>query len=330
MTTTIKSPPLATDRHLRRYEDVRGLLPDVNNPSPIVRLGSVPPSGRVETYLKLEWLNPFGSLKDRTAAYLLAGLAARGELDGREVVEASSGNTAIALAALAALYGTRLTTTIPDGVPHEKKVILRMLGAEVWETPDDLCPVDHPKDGAIALARSLAASENGERFVATEQYENEDNVRAHYETTGPEIWRQTEGRVRWFIAGYGTTGTLTGVGRYLKEKNPEVRIVGVEPQPGHRLPGLKSFVEAKVPGLLDRSVIDQTVVVADDDAYRVTKDIWRKEALMVGPSTGAVVHAASQVDPEPDDVIVAISADSGIKYTSYFEEILGDEGRPTI
>ncbi|MEX1037839.1 MAG: cysteine synthase family protein [Acidimicrobiia bacterium] len=328
--TTITNTQLHTDHGLRRYDDVRGLLPDADNPSPIVRLNHVDPAATAETYLKLEWLNPFGSVKDRTAAYLLAGLAERGELDGKEIVEASSGNTAIALAALAALSGTRLTATIPDGVPEEKKVILRMLGAEVWETPDDLCPVDHPKDGAIALARSLAASEGGNRFVATEQYENQDNIRAHYETTGPEIWAQTEGRVGWFIAGYGTTGTLVGAGKYLKERNPDVRVVGVEPEPGHRLPGLKSFKEARVPGLLNASLIDRSIVVGDEDAYRVTKDLWRREALMVGPSTGAVVHAATQINARPDDVIVAISADSGIKYTSYFGEILGNEGTPTI
>lgn len=331
MTTRSQVPTLSTDRALRRFDDIRAMLPDVDNPSPVVRLNHFLPAARYETYLKLEWLNPFGSLKDRTAAYLLAGLIERGELEGREIVEASSGNTAIALAALAGLAGSRLTTTIPDGVPEEKKVILRMLGAEVWETPDDLCPVDHPKDGAIALARSLAASENGERFVATEQYENLDNVKAHYETTGPEIWGQTEGRVRWFFAGYGTTGTLTGVGRFLKEQDPSIRIVGVEPEPGHRLPGLKSFKEARVPALLDGSVIDRTVVVGDYDAYRVTKELWRQEALMVGPSTGAVVSAISQTtDIDPDDVIVAISADSGMKYTSYFEEILGDDGRPSL
>jgi cysteine synthase len=205
-----------------------------------------------------------------------------------------------------------------------------MLGAEVWETPDDLCPVEHPKDGAIALARSLAASEGGTRFVATDQYENVDNIRAHYETTGPEVWAQTEGRVDWFIAGYGTTGTLVGAGKYLKERNPDVRIVGVEPEPGHRLPGLKSFKEAKVPALLDAALVDHSVVVGDEDAYRVTKELWRREALMVGPSTGAVVHAASQLDTTHGDVIVAISADSGMKYTSYFGEILGDEGTPAI
>lgn len=330
MTTTDWRTGLGTDPGMRRFTDVRELLPDVDNPSPMVRLNRVAPADRLDTYLKLEWLNPFGSVKDRTAAYLLAGLRERGELRDREVVEASSGNTAIALAALAALTGTRLTTTIPDGVPEEKKTILRMLGAEVWETPDDLCPVDHPKDGAIALARSLAASEEGQRFAHTSQYENQDNVRAHYETTGPEIWRQTEGKVRWFIAGYGTAGTITGVGAFLKEQDPSVQIVGIEPEPGHRLPGLKSFKEAKVPGILNRDVIDETIVVNDEDAYRKTKEIWRNEALMVGPSTGAVVHAATEIDADPGDVVVAISADSGIKYTTYFEEILGDEGKPAI
>jgi cysteine synthase len=267
-------------------------------------------------------------VKDRTAAYLIDGLARRGELKGRELVEASSGNTAIALAALAALSGTRLTTTIPDGVPEEKKVILRMLGAEVWETPDDLCPVDNPKDGAIALARALAASEGGTRYAATRQYESEDNVTAHYATTGPEVWRQTGGRVRWLVAALGTTGTLVGAGRYLKEKDPSIRIVGVEPEPGHRLPGMKSFAEASIPAIFDPKAVDHQVVVSDDDAYRVTKEIWREEALMVGPSTGAVVHAVSTLSLEPGDVVVAISADSGVKYTSYFEDILGEEGRP--
>lgn len=321
---------LGTDSAVRRYQDVRELLPDVDNPSPLLRLNHVTPAERLDLYLKLEWLNPFGSLKDRTAAYLLAGLHERGELDGRELVEASSGNTAIALAALAALTGIKLTTTIPEGVPEEKKVILRMLGAEVWETPDDLCPVDLPKDGAIALARSLAAVDDGKRYVWANQYENPDNVRAHYETTGPEIWRQTEGRVRWFIAGFGTTGTITGVGRYLKEQDATVQIVGVEPQPGHRLPGLKSFAEAREPGILDWAVVDHRITVDDEAAYAVTKEIWRREGLTVGPSTGAVVHAAGLIDARPGDLLVAISADSGLKYTSYLAEILGDEGLPRL
>lgn len=320
MTTTHRS----TDRALRRYESVSDLLPDVDNPTPLVRIGAV---RDLEIYLKLEWLNPFGSIKDRTAARLLAGMEERGELDLPEIVEPSSGNTAIALAALAAPRGKKLTVTIPDGVPEEKKVILRMLGAEVWETPDDLCPVDNPKDGAIALARALAASEGGMRYAMPNQYANPDNVAAHYETTGPEIWRQTEGRVRVFLAGFGTCGTITGVGRYLKEQDPSIRIVAIEPQRGHRLPGLKSFEEASEPSILDRSVIDEVVRVDDEPAYAETKRIWREEGLMVGPSTGAIVHAARSLDGE--GIAVGVSPDSGVKYTSYFAEMLGDEGLPT-
>lgn len=328
--TSITRRGLGTDLSTRRVDDVRDLLPNVDNPSPLVRVNRVLAERDLDLYLKLEWLNPFGSIKDRTAAFLIDGLERRGLLSGRELVEASSGNTAIALAALAALSGTRLTTTIPDGVPEEKKIILRMLGAEVWETPDDLCPVDNPKDGAIALARALAASEDGTRYAATRQYENEDNTAAHYETTGPEIWRQTEGRVRWFVAAYGTTGTVVGAGRYLKERHPSVRVVGVEPEPGHRLPGMKSFDEASEPRIFDRSVVDHDIVVSDEEAYETTKQLWRAEALMVGPSTGAVVAAIRQIPVEHGDLVVAISADSGIKYTSYFEEILGEEGRPRI
>jgi cysteine synthase B len=328
MTTTYQAQ-LGTDQSLRRYEDVRALLPDVDNPSPLVRLQHVI-SPDIEAYLKLEWLNPFGSIKDRTAASIVGGLRRRGELDGQELVEASSGNTGIALAALAALDGTRLTVTIPDGVPEEKKVILRMLGAEVWETPDDLCPVDLPKDGAIALARSLAASEGGERYVLADQYRNLDNVDAHYVTTGPEIWRQTEGRVRWFVTGLGTGGTVTGVGRFLKERDPTINVIAIEPQPGHRIPGLKSLAEAKTPEIVDFSVIDEVVRVDDDPAYDATVRLWREEALIVGPSTGAVVAGMTQLPIPSGDLAVGISADSGIKYTGYLASLLGDEGLPRI
>lgn len=325
--TTIR---LQSDRAVRRYDDILEMLPDLDDPTPLVRLNRVLQPTRAATYLKLEWLGPFGSVKDRAARYLLEGLAARGELENREVVEASSGNTAIALAAIGALRGLRVTATIPQGVPEEKKTILRMLGAEVWETPDELCPVDHPSDGAIALARSLAASEEGSRYVMANQYENEDNVKAHYETTGPEVWAQTDGTVRCFVAGLGTMGTLTGAGRFLKDQDPEIRVVAVEPQPGHRLPGMKNLEEAKEPGIADWSVIDEVVRVDDGPAYEMTKRLWRQEALMVGPSTGAVVAAVQTLNLARDEVVVAISADSGHKYTSYFEEILGNEGRPQI
>ncbi|MBU0719144.1 MAG: pyridoxal-phosphate dependent enzyme, partial [Planctomycetes bacterium] len=145
-----KNGELRSDPALRRYEDVRELIASTAEPTPLLRLRRTIPNGASSLFLKLEWFNPFGSIKDRTALYLLKGMEERGELDGKELVEPTSGNTGIALAALAAIMGKRLTVTVPDGVPEEKKLIMRMLGAEVWPTPDDLCPVDHPKDGAIA------------------------------------------------------------------------------------------------------------------------------------------------------------------------------------
>ena len=324
---------LGTSAALRRYEDIRELLPDVDNPTPLVGISRMMPSRSIDLYLKLEWLNPFGSIKDRAARAMLEGLDERGELDGADLVEPSSGNTGIALAALATLSDTKLIVTIPDGVPDEKKTLLRMLGAEIWPTPDELCPVDHPSDGAIALARAVAASAtspSGNRYVMPNQYENPDNVRAHYETTGPEIWRQTGGEVRYFFAGFGTCGTITGVGRYLKERNPDIEVVAVEPQPGHRLPGMKNFQEAAEPAILDWSVVDHVVRVDDDAAYDTTKRLFREEALIVGPTTGAIVHAAEEFGAGRRGIAVGVSPDGGHKYTTYFEELLGDEGLPQL
>ncbi|MEK7757278.1 MAG: pyridoxal-phosphate dependent enzyme, partial [Planctomycetota bacterium] len=206
-----------------------------------------------------------------------------------------------------------------------------MLGAEVWPTPDDLCPVDHPKDGAIALAHSMVESEDGRsRYAMPNQYENPDNVRAHYETTGPEIWKQTEGRVEYLFAGFGTCGTITGAGRFLKEQNAGVQVIAIEPQKGHRLPGLKNLQESKTPAILDRSLIDHVIRVEDGPAYAMTKRLFREEGLIVGPSTGAIVHAAAEFGRSNEGLAVAVSPDSGFKYASYFADILGDEGNPQV
>ncbi len=314
---------------MRRYDDIRELIASPENPTPLLRVNRLVPDGEFELYLKLEWFNPFGSIKDRTALFMLRGLAERGDLDDKQLVEPTSGNTGIALAALAAVMGKKLTVTIPEGVPEEKKLLLRMLGAEVWPTPDDLCPVDHPRDGAIALAHSFVDSEaNAGQYVMPNQYENPDNVKAHYETTGPEIWNQTEGKLRYFFAGLGTCGTITGVGRYLKEMNPQIEVIAIEPQKGHRLPGLKNLEESKPPGILDRSVIDRVVRVDDGPAYDMTKRLFREEGLIVGPSTGAMVHAAIEFGRQKEGLAVAISPDSGFKYASFFADVLGDEGKP--
>jgi len=329
----VRTPPslrdrvagLGTDAARRRYVDVRDLIARPENPTPLVCLSRVVAPG-AQVFLKLEWMNPFGSIKDRTAKYLLDGMRARGELVGRELVEATSGNTGIALAALAALEGIPLTVTIPSGVPEEKLVLLRMLGATVMPTPDDLCPVDNPRDGAIALARAVAESPaHRGRYAMPDQYANPDNVRAHYETTGPEIWEQTEGRVRVFAAGYGTCGTITGVAKFLKERDRTIRIVAVEPQRGHRLPGLKNLQEAKAPAILDRSLIDDVVRVDDGPAYAMAKRLFREEGLIVGPSTGAIVHAIASLGPGAG-LAVGVSPDGGQKYASFYADYLGSEG----
>jgi cysteine synthase A/cysteine synthase B len=313
-----------TDTKLRRFDSVADLIGNAEDPTPLVRLSRVAPAGS-NVSVKLEWMNPFGSIKDRTAKYLLEGMKKRGELEGKQLVEPSSGNTGIALAALANTLGVPTTVAIPDQVPEEKQALLRLLGATVWPTPDNMCPIDHPKDGAIALAKAIAKKPG---YAMPNQYANPDNVRAHYETTGPEIWRQTEGKVRAVIAGYGTCGTLTGIGKFLKEKDPTIQIVAIEPVKGHRLPGLKNLQEAKIPEILDRSLIDETVSVDDETAYRMAIRLAREESLLVGPSTGAIVAAALGLAIREPGPIVAISPDSAFKYVSYFADWIGSDGRP--
>jgi cysteine synthase len=313
------------------FDDVSQLIGSRENPTPLVRLRRLAPAGSGEIFAKLEWMNPFGSIKDRTARYLIEGLRQRAELADKSIVEPTSGNTGIALAALSNLAGVPCTITIPSGAPEEKIALLRLLGAEVWPTPDDLCPIDHPKDGAIALARTFVTAEaTKDRYVMPNQYENPDNVRAHYETTGPEIWEQTRGEVTHFFAGFGTCGTITGVAKFLKEKNPAVRIVAIEPEKGHRLSGLKNFQESKKPGILDESLIDKTVRVPDDPAYETMIRLAREESLLVGPSTGAIVWAALQEALPADATAVCISPDNAFKYASFFAERVAGDGVPTV
>lgn len=313
------------------FDDVSQLIGSRVNPTPMVRLARIAPPEGGTLFAKLEWMNPFGSIKDRTARYLLEGLRSSGRLAGRKIVEPTSGNTGIALAALSNLAGIPCTITIPSGAPEEKIALLRLLGAEVWPTPDDLCPIDHPKDGAIALARSFVTGEaTKDRYVMPNQYENPDNVRAHYETTGPEIWDQTQGNVTHFFAGYGTCGTITGTAKFLKERNPAVRVIAIEPEKGHRLSGLKNFQESHKPGILDESLIDRTVRVPDAPAYETAIRLAREESLLVGPSTGAIVWAALQENLPKKAVAVCISPDNAFKYLSFFTDRISNDGVPQV
>ena len=226
------------NHNLRVYDNIIDLIASPENPTPMIKIGEkINPNKDFPIYLKLERYNPFGSIKDRIALSMLKGLEVK---EGQSLAEPSSGNTGIALAALANAMGIPIEIAVPERIPQEKKTILRLLGVNtLWEADDKLCPL-FPNEGARGLVSAMLKSKGGEKYVSPNQYENELNVQAHYETTGPEIWKQTQGRIDYFFAGFGTCGTITGVGRYLKEQKPSVKIIGIEPaQTDHNLPGMK-------------------------------------------------------------------------------------------
>jgi cysteine synthase len=242
------------------------------------------------------------------------------------LTEPTAGNTGIALAALANAQGTRIELALPEGTPESKKALLRFLGAELLEVDDELCPL-FPTEGARGVVKSLVESKafNG-RYVSPNQYENELNVEAHYRTTGPEIWNQTAGKVDYFFAAFGTCGTITGVAKYLKQRNPGVKIIGVEPATRqHRLSGIKKISDLPPehqPKILDYSLIDDIIAVADDDAFEAGVRLARSEGIMVGPTTGACLHAAQVYGADKRGLAVVISPDDATKYISAYSEYL--------
>ena len=295
--------------------------------TPLIPLANVG-SGALKLYAKLEWYNPFGSLKDRPAYWMIQAAERQGLLRRGEsiVIEPTSGNTGVALAGICSALGYQLEVIVPKRVSQETKAILRALGAKLLEADDDLCPrVGAGTDQAIALANAIVKGRPGKYFMPN-QYENEANFRAHYETTGPEIWRETNGKITHFITGMGTGGTITGVSTYLKEQNPSVKVVGVQPQKNHHLQGLRNLDESLMPDLLKRrvSVVDEKVTVSDAEAFSAISLAARKENLFLGPSSGATLSAAlSLVDRVRDGeggVAVVIFGDSGHKYWSIFDE----------
>jgi cysteine synthase len=311
-------------RDNRVYDSIVDLAPNPDNPTPMVRLSErTNPHADFDVLLKLEGMNPFGSIKDRTALYMLRGLKLEAD---QALVEPSAGNTGIALAAMANAQGTPIEIAVPDGTPEEKKALLRFLGAELIEVEDELCPL-FPTEGARGVVKSMVESEAyGGKYVSPNQYESELNVEAHYRTTGPEIWKQTNGEIGYFFAGIGTGGTLSGAGRFLKEKNPNIRIIGVEPASRHHeLSGLKRVTglpDEHFPKILDKSLLDDLISVTDEEAYRAGIEVARKEGIMVGPTTGALVHAALHAEGRKNGRAVLISADNAAKYVSTYAQYL--------
>ena len=306
------------------YDSIVELAPSPDNPTPMVRLSARSnPHAGYDVLLKLEGMNPFGSIKDRTALYMLQGL----QLEADQIlVEPSAGNTGVALAAMANAQNTPIEIAVPDGAPEEQKTLLRILGAELIEVDDELCPV-FPSEGARGVVKSMVESEAyGGKYVSPNQYESELNVEAHYRTTGPEIWKQTNGEIDYFFAGIGTGGTISGVGRYLKEKNPNIKIIGVEPASRqHRLSGLKRITglpDEHYPKILDPNLLDGLISVTDEEAFNAGIEVARKEGIMVGPTTGAVIHAALHADLPKNGRAVLISADNAVKYVSAYSEFL--------
>lgn len=284
----------------------------------VARIGNTPllplpsPSSAVRILGKAEWMNPGGSVKDRAAWSIVRGGLRAGDLPGRRLLDASSGNTAIAYAMLGAAAGFGVTICLPGNASRERATTLTAYGAEL-ELTDPL----EGTDGAIRRAAELAEGEP-ERLWYADQYGNDDNWRAHYEGTGPEIWRQTRGAITHFVAGLGTTGTLVGAGRRLRELSPDVRIVGVEPAtPLHGLEGLKHLATARVPAIWDPSVPDERLAVETEEAQERAVRLAREAGLFVGPSSGAAYAAALRVAEGLErGTVVTVLPDGGDRYLS--------------
>ena len=305
------------DHQTRVYNDIFEMLPDEENPSPMVRINRMNPSPGFRLYAKLEWMNPFGSVKDRAAWAMLRELEKRGELgQGRGIVEPTSGNTGISLAAMARARGHHMRAVVPNKVPLEKKLLLKIAGAELDVVSDELCPAPGLGDGSINLAKAHAKAQSA-KYAMPNQYENEYNVQAHLHTTGPEIWRQTEGQITHLFLSLGTCGTVTGTGSFLRSKKPDVKIIAIQPTEGHDVPGLRNVNQLGVSKLFDASLIDDIVEVDFRFAYTRALELCQTEGLLAGPSSGLIYEGAREIIlRDKAGFGVMIFPDNIFKYTS--------------
>lgn len=296
--------------------DRRSSVIDLIGNTPLLRLARIAPElpQGVELYAKAEWYNPGGSVKDRPALYMIREGERSGQLrPGMRIADATSGNTGIAYATIGAALGYRVTLAMPDNASVARKRILTALGAELI-----LTDAMEGSDGSIRAIRALVA-EQPEHFFYPDQYNNPANVQSHYETTGAEIWAQTDGRVTHFVAALGTCGTFVGAGRRLRAENPHTRLLAVQPDgPYHALEGVKHLPTTElVPGIYDPTLQDQVIEVGSEEAFEVVRTLARTEGLMVGISAGANVAAALRVARELEQgVVVTILCDGAAKYLS--------------
>ena len=297
------------------------ILESIGN-TPIVSLEKLNPNPRVKVFAKLEGSNPGGSVKDRIAYYMIKDAEESGELKpGDTILEPTSGNTGIGIAMVAAAKGYKVKLVMPECVSVERRKTLEAFGAELV-----LSPGDQKTDGAINLAHKIYAASNQGYFMPN-QFDNLSNIKAHYETTGVEVYEQTNREISHFVAGMGTSGTLMGTGKRLKEYDASIQIIAAEPILGHKIQGLKNMAEAIVPAIFDSSKLDEKHVVEDDAAFEMTRRLALEEGLFMGMSSGAAIYVALKKARElKDGTIVVILPDRGDRYlsTSLFASVCAE------
>lgn len=286
-----------------------GILELVGN-TPLVELTKLNPNKNVTIYGKLEGNNPGGSVKDRAAYGMIKGALDRGEIkEGMTLIEATSGNTGIALAMIASLFNVPIELVMPEDATRERVLTMEAFGAKVILTPKA-----QSMEGAIDYANAQVAKGG---YVMLNQFGNPDNPNMHYSTTGPEIWKDTNQKITHFVSSMGTTGTIMGVSKFLKEVNPAVQIVGCQPAEGSKIPGIRKWPEAYLPKIFDRSRVDRVMEVSEKDARIMAKKLAREEAIFSGMSSGGAAHAAIELAKElKEGLIVFIVCDRGDRYLS--------------
>jgi len=298
-------------------EPIGELIQDTIGNTPLVRINRLNPNPNVTIYAKLEGYNPLGSVKERIALAMVEGAERDGLLTkDKVIIESSSGNTGIGLAMVGAVKGYKVLITMSEQVSAERRQMLKILGAEVVLT-SAAGGSDEAWDKADEIARNEPSC-----YLRLNQYTNRYNPLVHYEATGEEIWRQTDGKVDVLVIGLGTTGTIMGAGRRLREYNPRLRIVAVEPQPKHQQQGLRNMETSRIPPILEWRLVDERMVVTDEDALRAARRLCQEEGLFVGISSGTAIHAAAELAKQmTEGTIVTLLPDRGEKYltTHLFE-----------
>lgn len=289
----------------------KNIIEGIGN-TPLVEITRLNPNKKVKILAKIESANPGGSIKDRTALFMIENAEKRGSLTHDKIIlEATSGNTGIGLAMIAAVKGYKLCLMMPESASEERKKILRAMGAELYFTP-----ANQGTDGAIEVAYKMLR-ENPDKYFGTDQFNNEDNIAAHYYGTAQEIWDQTDGKVTAVVATLGTSGTAMGISKRLKELNPQIKIVGVEPYLQHKIQGLKNMRESYRPGIFNKNMLDEKVNIQDEDAFEMSRRLAREEGIFAGMSSGAAMFVAVQQAQQMEEgLIVVILPDGGERYLS--------------